>query len=61
MHEGAWHAHGRRSFEGVGKGSMSAAEILRRQWVRRNVDETLRRVIFDARQILLMADFLFVA
>ena len=27
------YAHGRRSFEGVGKGSMSAAEILRGRWV----------------------------
>ena len=57
-HECARYAHGRRSFEGVGKGSMSAAETSRGRWVRRNVDETLRNVIFDARQILFMADFL---
>ena len=37
---------------------MSAAETLRGRWVRRNVDETLRHVIFDARQNLFMADFL---
>ena len=36
---------------------MSAAETLRGRRVRRNVDETLRHVIFDARQILFMADF----
>ena len=36
---------------------MSAAEILRGRWVRRIVDETLRHAIFDARQILFMADF----
>ena len=35
---------------------MSAAETLRGRWVRRNVDEKLRHAIFDARQILFMAD-----
>ena len=35
---------------------MLAAETLRGRWVRRNVDEILRHVIFDARQIIFMAD-----
>ena len=35
---------------------MSVAETLRCRWVRRNVDEKLRHAIFDARQILFMAD-----
>ena len=35
---------------------MSVAETLRGRWVRRNVDEKLRHAIFDARQILFMAD-----
>ena len=36
---------------------MSAAETSRGSRVRRNVDEVLRRVIFDARQILFHGGF----
>ena len=35
---------------------MLAAETVRGRWVRRNVDEILRHVIFDALQILFMVD-----
>ena len=53
---GARCAHGRRSFEGVGKGQCELQRFFAAAGCDSNVDKILRHVIFDARQLHFMAD-----